>query len=265
MLFMLTRAIIIIQHIRSPPYHPLSNGQAESFCGHLQEDLSEVERGRSHIRCDIVYRSTRCLSLPGQKTPAETCIGRQLRIPISDRMQNHLDDNKKSYKEQQTHKVHRWRGHKGLDLRRSKRSKAQGVVIRTHGTVLYDVRIEQQDRQTTSQSASVSGWSLQCHAGDLQTVSVAPQQPKLDTNCYGFCHKSRGRCSGSEVENICWISVYPNKWTNCISAQMPLPSIFFKSFFNGIPTHLKNQSPPSSINIAGIILPSSTTIKLHIK
>ena len=139
-----------IQHIRSPPYHPQSNGQAERFVDTFKRTFQKL-RGEG-ATSDVIqkflwtYRSTPCLSSPGQKTPAENCIGRQLRTPISDlQLQSHLQQEAMKGKAQQTRKVHRREFAEGdtvyLRLYEDPRGQwAPGVVIRRLGTVLYDVR-----------------------------------------------------------------------------------------------------------------------------
>ena len=139
-----------IQHIRSPPYHPQSNGQAERFVDTFKRTFQKL-RGEG-ATSDVIqkflwtYRSTPCLSSPGQKTPAENCIGRQLRTPISDlQLQSHLHQEAMEGKAQQKRKVHRREFAEGdtvyLRLYEDPRGQwAPGVVIRRLGTVLYNVR-----------------------------------------------------------------------------------------------------------------------------
>ena len=139
-----------IQHIRSPPYHPQSNGQAERFVDTFKRTFQKL-RGEG-ATSDVIqkflwtYRSTPCLSSPGQKTPAENCIGRQLRTPISDlQLQSHLHQEAMEGKAQQKRKVHRREFAEGdtVYLRLYEDSRGQwapGVVIRRLGTVFYDVR-----------------------------------------------------------------------------------------------------------------------------
>jgi hypothetical protein len=72
-----------IEHIRSPPYHPQSNGQAERFVDTFKRALlkSQGEGTTEEIlqRFLLVYRSTPNPQTPNNKTPAEVLMGRKLR------------------------------------------------------------------------------------------------------------------------------------------------------------------------------------------
>ncbi|BHF57619.1 hypothetical protein SprV_0100056100 [Sparganum proliferum] len=72
-----------IQHLRSPPYHPQSNGQAESFVDTFKRALWKA-RGEG-MTDEIVqaflfsYRTTPNPVFPGGVSPAEASVGRKLR------------------------------------------------------------------------------------------------------------------------------------------------------------------------------------------
>ncbi|BHF70204.1 hypothetical protein SprV_0301325400 [Sparganum proliferum] len=72
-----------IQHLRSPPYHPQSNGQAERFVDTFKRALSKA-RGEGTTD-EIVqallfsYRTTPNPASPGSVSPTEALIGRKLR------------------------------------------------------------------------------------------------------------------------------------------------------------------------------------------
>lgn len=72
-----------ISHIRSPPYHPQSNGQAERFVDTFKRALQKSRgEGTSDeiIRTFLfVYRTTPSESVPNQQSPAEALMGRKLR------------------------------------------------------------------------------------------------------------------------------------------------------------------------------------------
>ena len=71
-----------IEHIRSPPYHPQSNGQAEKFVNPLKRVLLKIkEEGgteESIRRFLITYRTSIHPKLNG-KSPAEVLMGRTIR------------------------------------------------------------------------------------------------------------------------------------------------------------------------------------------
>lgn len=75
-----------INHIRSPPFHPQSNGQAERFVDTFKRALLKLKGEevtssalQTFLQC---YRTTPNLSLPENATPAERMFGRKIRIPL---------------------------------------------------------------------------------------------------------------------------------------------------------------------------------------
>ncbi|XP_058456713.1 uncharacterized protein K02A2.6-like [Malaya genurostris] len=76
-----------IIHIRTAPYHPQSNGQAERFVDTLKRSLKKIAKGENIPSSDAlqtflqVYRSTPCISLEG-KSPAEIMLGRPMKTTL---------------------------------------------------------------------------------------------------------------------------------------------------------------------------------------
>lgn len=75
-----------ITHIRTPPYHPQSNGQAERFVDTFKRALSKTKGEevttsslQTFLRC---YRTTPNTSLPQSMTPAQVMFGRQIRTTL---------------------------------------------------------------------------------------------------------------------------------------------------------------------------------------
>ncbi|KAA3676205.1 uncharacterized protein DEA37_0003222 [Paragonimus westermani] len=72
-----------MQHTRSPPYHPQSNGQAERFADTFKRALlkSREEGITDEMLQDslFVYRTTSNLTTIDGRSPAETPVGRKLR------------------------------------------------------------------------------------------------------------------------------------------------------------------------------------------
>uniref|UniRef100_W6NYA7 Integrase domain containing protein n=1 Tax=Haemonchus contortus TaxID=6289 RepID=W6NYA7_HAECO len=75
-----------IEHIRSPPFHPQSNGQAKRFVDTLKRALFKSKGGeKSELLAEFLkcYRRTPCTTTPKQLSPAELFLGRQLRTTLT--------------------------------------------------------------------------------------------------------------------------------------------------------------------------------------
>ncbi|EFO94687.1 hypothetical protein CRE_08564 [Caenorhabditis remanei] len=72
-----------INHMRSPPYHPQSNGQAERFVDTLKRALGKLKGEETDDTALNIflqnYRSTPCDASPNHVTPAENFIGRRIK------------------------------------------------------------------------------------------------------------------------------------------------------------------------------------------
>ncbi|XP_055542630.1 uncharacterized protein K02A2.6-like [Wyeomyia smithii] len=75
-----------IQHLRTAPYHPQSNGQAERFFDTLKRSLMKINEGEKITKTLQVflqtYRSTPSRTLQG-KSPTELMLGRKMRTILS--------------------------------------------------------------------------------------------------------------------------------------------------------------------------------------
>ncbi|CAR98767.1 Protein CBG27228 [Caenorhabditis briggsae] len=81
-----------ISHLRSPPFHPQSNGQAERFVDTLKRGLGKLKGEENTDTALYVflqnYRSTPCSSSPDGSTPAENFIGRKIRTFLDQLLPN---------------------------------------------------------------------------------------------------------------------------------------------------------------------------------
>lgn len=76
-----------IEHIRTCPYFPASNGQAERFVDTFKRSLKKLE-GEGNMKDNLqtflrAYRSTPNANTPNQKSPAEHMLGRQMRTELN--------------------------------------------------------------------------------------------------------------------------------------------------------------------------------------
>ncbi|XP_044755014.1 uncharacterized protein K02A2.6-like [Coccinella septempunctata] len=76
-----------IDHIRTAPYHPQSNGQVERFVDTFKRALRKIERGGQPLGQQIqtflaTYRTTPSRYTPNGTSPAEVLLGRKVRTTL---------------------------------------------------------------------------------------------------------------------------------------------------------------------------------------
>ena len=140
-----------IQHIYTPPYHPQSNGQVERFVDTFKRALAKSQ-GEGNIleRIDrflLQYRCTPHPSLPENRTPAEIMFGRRIRTtfellsPVNRSFEDLYTQGENYRPKRKPFKV----GDKvyATDYRRTSNRWAAGVVTKTIGNVMYEVKVDQ--------------------------------------------------------------------------------------------------------------------------
>lgn len=148
-----------IEHVRTPPYHPQSNGQAERFVDTLKRALSKL--GEKNVEEALqtflqTYRYTPNPTLPNNISPAEALLGRKVRtvfdlmrrpkLPVvyTNEKQN-AQFNKKHGAKQRSFAVGE-EVYAEIHIRNEKYW-AKGVIIEQKGNVVYNVLLEDQRRQ----------------------------------------------------------------------------------------------------------------------
>ncbi|CAH8593606.1 unnamed protein product [Schistosoma haematobium] len=91
-----------VKHVRSPPYHPQSNGQAERFVDTFKRALLKAKgEGKIEEILDdflLVYRTTPNPSTPNQMSPAEIMFGRKVRTALDAIKPQQIDIGKRNRK-----------------------------------------------------------------------------------------------------------------------------------------------------------------------
>nr|CDJ82068.1 Integrase domain containing protein [Haemonchus contortus] len=145
-----------IVHIRSPPYHPQSNGQAERFVDTFKRALEKLKNSETTTEAVqkflLSYRSTPCTSSPEGRSPAENFLGHQLRTPLTlltmprhstaerdknmeNQFNRHYGTRPKSFEPEDTVWV--------MDFRRGGRKWIPARVLFRHEHAVYDVLIKE--------------------------------------------------------------------------------------------------------------------------
>uniref|UniRef100_A0A8R1IES0 RNA-directed DNA polymerase n=1 Tax=Caenorhabditis japonica TaxID=281687 RepID=A0A8R1IES0_CAEJA len=145
-----------IEHIRSPAFHPQSNGQAERFVDTLKRGLKKL-KGEGSVDTEIMskfllyYRSTPSNALGGL-TPAEVHLGRRLRTKMSlmiPKLKLNIGSQKSSLMKYQFDKHHGTRP-KHFSVNESVYAKVfernawswkPATVVQRQGCVVYMVRL----------------------------------------------------------------------------------------------------------------------------
>ncbi|CAH8614326.1 unnamed protein product [Dicrocoelium dendriticum] len=144
-----------VQHVRSPPFHPQSNGQAERFVDTFKRALQK-SKGEGRIeevvdRFLFLYRSTPNPQAPDGVSPAQVMMNRKLRMPfdaIRPGSESSVGERNRRM-EQEFNRRHGAKkrsftlGQKVLvrDYRDGHAKWTPGRVISKRGNVMYDVKV----------------------------------------------------------------------------------------------------------------------------
>ncbi|EFP01961.1 hypothetical protein CRE_22892 [Caenorhabditis remanei] len=145
-----------INHIRSPPYHPQSNGQAERFVDTLKRALGKLKGEETDDTALNIflqnYRSTPCDASPNHVTPAENFIGRRIKTflnqllpssaPVSSDYNHKMED---QFNRQHGSRTKEFAPHDKVYVKSYRNLSAttwtSGVIICRLGKTLYSVRV----------------------------------------------------------------------------------------------------------------------------
>ncbi|XP_054731489.1 uncharacterized protein K02A2.6-like [Anastrepha obliqua] len=162
-----------IQHIRSSPYHPMSNGQAERFVDTFKRALKKLNgEGVSAQNLIVflqVYRSTPNKQNEENKSPAEVLLGRQIRLKL-DLLKPTFSTEPAIYSDKQLKMKNQFNRKHGakqkhyeiqdvvfISVHKSKDSFKwmKGTVAGCMGKVLYNIRLQ-------------NGKIIRCHANQMR-------------------------------------------------------------------------------------------------
>ncbi len=142
-----------INHLRSPAYHPQSNGQAERFVDTFKRALLKLQGEGTTVDTLqtflLHYRSTPNSALPNCRSPAEAFLGRRLRTSLDLMLPSKPSDQRNEAMEHQFNRRHgaRQRSFKVgdlvyvLDYRCKPPSWTAGRIHRRIGSVKYEVAV----------------------------------------------------------------------------------------------------------------------------
>ena len=160
-----------IRHVRTPPYHPASNGLVERAVQTFKEGLKRLKSGSLNTRFLLRYRIT-----PHSATgssPAEMMMGRKLRTHldllqpnVSGRVQQYMDRQKQAQQAHDEHAAQRQFGvNDGVYARNYGRGplRLSGFVVGTEGSAMYKIRLDDGHR----------------HADQLRSRTVTHETPVI--------------------------------------------------------------------------------------
>ncbi|XGW17401.1 hypothetical protein V3C99_002198 [Haemonchus contortus] len=141
-----------IEHVRSPPFHPQSNGQVERFVDTFKRSLLKMKNHGPTLDALhtflFTYRNTPCTASPNGRCPAENFLGRRLRNALDLLKPSEPAETSRNYQmEAQFNRRHGAKPRRfepndlvyARDFRSNQRTWIPGRIIRRHGRALYDV------------------------------------------------------------------------------------------------------------------------------
>ncbi|PIO70242.1 integrase core domain protein [Teladorsagia circumcincta] len=143
-----------IRHIRSPPFHPQNNGQAERFVDTFKRGLAKLKREGSSTEALqdflMAHRMTPCPSGPDHLSPAENFLGRKLHTDL-DLMVPQTTDKMGPRDTKMEEQFIRYSGARrrpfkvddavyAKNYRGARSTWTPGIVTRRLGNVMYQVR-----------------------------------------------------------------------------------------------------------------------------
>uniref|UniRef100_A0A7I4YY53 RNA-directed DNA polymerase n=1 Tax=Haemonchus contortus TaxID=6289 RepID=A0A7I4YY53_HAECO len=144
-----------IRHIKSPPFHPQSNGQAERFVDTFKRNFKKMKESSSPTEALQnflqTYRRTPCPSAPGGQSPAELFLGRQIRTRLNLLKPCDItNSNKRDQKMEAQYNRHHGAKDKQFnigdfvwakDYRSGWPKQTPGQVLQRHGDRHYDIAV----------------------------------------------------------------------------------------------------------------------------
>ncbi|XP_062702030.1 uncharacterized protein K02A2.6-like [Aedes albopictus] len=148
-----------IDHVKTPPFHPQSNGQAERFVDTLKRALLKIGGEDVEDALQIFFQTYRCTpnpSLSDNRSPAEVLLGRKTRT-VFDLMKPPISQ-PTQINERQNDQFNKQYGAKHRSFEagdtvyaeihiRNERYWAKGIVIEQKGSVVYNVLLQDEKRQ----------------------------------------------------------------------------------------------------------------------
>ncbi|XP_055622801.1 uncharacterized protein K02A2.6-like [Toxorhynchites rutilus septentrionalis] len=182
-------------HLKTAPFHPQSNGQAERFVDTFKRTVKKIQAGGEDLdeALDIFlccYRSTPCRSAPGGKSPAEILLGRPMRTSLEllrppskfTKLENSKQDRQFNSKHGAREKNFGVRDKVYAQVHQGNNwSWVAGEIVERIGRVIYNVWLPERQRLIRSHSNQLRKRHGDCIGEPEQAEQAIPLDILLDT------------------------------------------------------------------------------------